>query len=114
MVDFRRREQPEKMPEEESQDADVKKDADPDELLASQELARLGAPGVLAAIEALPAAAKEDYHADVREDAEQEVVDVVNGSAPCRLGRAVTYYRVPGGRQGLTLAETAAPPGAPE
>src|SRR3546814_6688998 len=58
--------------EEEAEDADVEQDAAPDELLAPEELARLGAPGVLAAIEACPTAEEEDRHADIREDAEQD------------------------------------------
>src|SRR3546814_13681823 len=71
--------------EEEAEDADVEQDAAPDELLAPEELARLGAPSVLAAIEACPAAEEEDRHADIREDAEQEVLDVSHGSTPCGL-----------------------------
>src|SRR3546814_18962147 len=85
MVDLRRRQEAEERAEEEAEDADVEQDAAPDELLAPEELARLGAPSVLAAIEACPAAEEENHHADIWEDAEQEVLDVAHDSAPCRL-----------------------------
>src|SRR3546814_3224846 len=55
MVDFRWRQEAEEMAEEKSEDAEMEQDAAPDELLAPEKLARLGAPGVLAAIEACPA-----------------------------------------------------------
>src|SRR3546814_5292077 len=48
MVDFRWRQEAEEMAEEKSEDAEMEQDAAPDELLAPEKLARLGAPGVLA------------------------------------------------------------------
>src|SRR3546814_94533 len=82
MVDFRWRQEAEEMAEEKSEDAEMEQDAAPDELLAPEKLARLGAPGVLAAIEACPASEEEDRHADIGKHAEQEVINVVHDADP--------------------------------
>ena len=76
VIDLGRRQQAEEVAEEQAEDADVEQDAAPEQLLAPQQLARLAAPGVLAAIEARPAAEEEGHHAQVRIEAEQELVEV--------------------------------------
>src|SRR5690606_37038167 len=97
VVDLRRRQQAEEMAEEQAEDADMEQNAAPDQLLAPEKLARLAAPGVLAAIEAGPAAQEEDGHADVGVDAEQEAFEVIHGSTP-RGSSGAVHWRRPLGR----------------
>src|SRR5690606_11454776 len=83
---------------------------------------RLAAPGVLAAIEAGPAAQEEDGHADVGVDAEQEAFEVIHGSTPRGSSGAVHLAPAAGPRPGgplgtakrSTIAAAAEHPGAPD
>src|SRR5215813_3548179 len=83
LVDLWRREQAEEMAEEEQQNADVEKHAAPIELLSAQELARLGTPSVLAAVEPRPAAQEKHDHAEIGIEAEQELVDEAGHGCTC-------------------------------
>src|SRR3546814_11909523 len=109
MVDFRWRQEAEEMAEEKSEDAEMEQDAAPDELLAPEKLARLGAPGVLAAIEACPASEEEDRHADIGKHAEQEVINVVHDADPSSPYRG-SSYQAPGGAKRSTIAAADAQP----
>src|SRR3546814_18508705 len=109
MVDFRWRQEAEEMAEEKSEDAEMEQDAAPDELLAPEKLARLGAPGVLAAIEACPASEEEARHADIGKHAEPEVINVVHDADPYSPYRG-SSYRAPGGAHRSTNAAPAAQP----
>ena len=107
VVDLGRRQEAEEVAEEQAEDADVEQDAAPDQLLAPQQLARLGPPGVLAAIEARPAAEEEGHHAKIRVEAEQELIEVGH-LVPLR---SAVVLAPDGGAKRATMADAAEQPG---